>query len=193
MSGFGRKGLAAGATQPTPGQAMAMRAMPMAPAGSPHEAVSPQLAAFLAAEREGGNQVEGGLSDIAVSTPNIGSRTAGAGGRGGGSDMRPALPGDPRSDRSMPVTYLLWWFLGIFGAHRFYLRAYKSGACQAALMPLLVIIGMVIGGTDLGVAASTSLVPLWFVVMLGWWLVDAFLIPGMTRRANGSRPELAFT
>ena len=53
------------------------------------------------------------------------------------------------------VTYLLWFFLGIFGAHRFDLRRPGSAILQFILC--LIVIGLV------------------------WWAIDLFLIPGMIR------------
>lgn len=60
---------------------------------------------------------------------------------------------------SAGVAYLLAIFLGVFGAHRFYL-----GRTGSALVMLLLTI------TVLGVAITTV-----------WTLVDLFLIPGMIR------------
>lgn len=53
------------------------------------------------------------------------------------------------------VTYLLWFFLGIFGAHRFYLG--RPGSAILQLILCLIVIGLV------------------------WWAIDLFLIPGMIR------------
>ncbi len=58
--------------------------------------------------------------------------------------------------KSLGVAYLLWFPLGIIGAHRYYLG--KTGTAIAQTLTL--------GG--LGV----------------WWLVDFFLIPSMTHQAN---------
>jgi len=55
--------------------------------------------------------------------------------------------------KSTAATWLLWIFLGVFGAHRFYLGRIGTGVAM-----LLTIGGLLI-----------------------WALVDAFLIPGMLR------------
>lgn len=62
--------------------------------------------------------------------------------------------------RSAGVAYLLWFFLGMFGAHRFYL-----GRPGTAFLMILAWLVFVLPG---------------FI----WWIVDAFLIPGMIKRDN---------
>ncbi|ANT59344.1 hypothetical protein AYJ57_02580 [Salipiger sp. CCB-MM3] len=69
--------------------------------------------------------------------------------------------------KSTGVTYALWLFLGLLGIHRFYLG--RTGSAVGML--LLNIVG-----------AFTWMIGVGFVLyfILGiWWLVDAFLIPGM--------------
>jgi TM2 domain-containing membrane protein YozV len=65
--------------------------------------------------------------------------------------------------KSVGIGYLLWFFFGVFGAHRFYLR--QTGTAVAMLILSLTVVGL--------------------VVTVVWELVDAFLIPGMTTRVNG--------
>jgi TM2 domain-containing membrane protein YozV len=60
------------------------------------------------------------------------------------------------------VAYILWFFLGLFGAHNFYLD--RTGVAVAQLILSLTIIGL--------------------VITIIWALVDAFLIPGWVRRQN---------
>ena len=69
--------------------------------------------------------------------------------------------------RTPTLTYVLWFFLGPFGAHRFYLGKVGSGIG----MLLLFWLGL-----------FTSWFVIGFVFLLAylvWWIVDAFLIPGM--------------
>jgi TM2 domain-containing membrane protein YozV len=61
-----------------------------------------------------------------------------------------------RSRKSIGVAYALWFFLGLFSAHRFYLDRPGSAILQIVLNCLLV--GLI------------------------WVLIDAFLIPGMIRK-----------
>jgi TM2 domain-containing membrane protein YozV len=58
--------------------------------------------------------------------------------------------------RSVLVAYILWFFLGLLGVHRFYCGRVVSG-----------LIWFLTGG----------------LLGLGW-LIDIFLIPGMVDRAN---------
>jgi len=85
--------------------------------------------------------------------------------------------------KSLAVAYLLWFFLGGLGAHRFYLGAYITGAVQAVF--LLAGIGlMLMGEGSAGWFIGT--VPL---TLLGlWWLVDAFLTNDMVKKRGGLQP-----
>ncbi len=77
-------------------------------------------------------------------------------------------------EKSMGTAYLLWFFLGGFSAHRFYLGFPVSGAIQAALLPISWALIM-----------SGSLAA--FLTMTGgglWILADVFVIPSLARTAN---------
>jgi len=63
---------------------------------------------------------------------------------------------------SMVVAYLLWFFLGLFGGHNFYLK--RTGVAVAQLIVTLTFVGM--------------------LITIVWAIVDAFLIPGWVRRQN---------
>ncbi len=74
--------------------------------------------------------------------------------------------------KSLVLAYFLWFFLGIFGAHRFYFRRIWSGVAilvltLASIALLFVLIGAV----------------LIFVPVI-WVLIDALLIPGWARDYN---------
>ncbi len=64
--------------------------------------------------------------------------------------------------KSTGASYLLWFFLGFLGAHRFYLG--RTGTGIAQLLLCLSVIGII---------------PLVF-----WWLIDGFMIPGIVREEN---------
>jgi TM2 domain-containing membrane protein YozV len=70
------------------------------------------------------------------------------------------------------VGYLLWFFLGQFGAHRFYLR--KAGSAVTMLLIFLISIPL----------AFVFVGYLGFFALFVWWIVDAFLIPGWIRAHN---------
>jgi TM2 domain-containing membrane protein YozV len=55
--------------------------------------------------------------------------------------------------KSAGVAYALWFFLGIFSAHRFYLGRPLSAVLQ--ILSFFILIGFI------------------------WWLIDAFIIPSM--------------
>lgn len=57
---------------------------------------------------------------------------------------------------SVGAAYLLWFFLGFIAAHRFYLG--RPGTAILQILSYLILIGFI------------------------WWIIDAFLIPGMIQR-----------
>jgi TM2 domain-containing membrane protein YozV len=82
------------------------------------------------------------------------------------ADMRTQLVFQA-SKKSTGAAYLLWFFLGGFGAHRFYLGQTGTAITQL-LLCVLGWLPLFIGWMILGV----------------WWLIDAFLIPGIIEEQN---------
>jgi TM2 domain-containing membrane protein YozV len=74
--------------------------------------------------------------------------------------------------RSVLIAYLLWFLLGTFGVHRLYLGRVGSGLLMLAIFGLSWVLTFVLIGY-----AGLLLIGL-------WWVVDAFLIPGMTASYN---------
>ncbi|WP_416898137.1 MAG: TM2 domain-containing protein [Minwuia sp.] len=74
--------------------------------------------------------------------------------------------------KSVLVTYVLWFFLGWLGLHRFYLGRIGS----AIFMFLLWGIGTALAVILIG---YLLLIP-WAI----WWFIDIFLIPGMVAAEN---------
>jgi len=74
--------------------------------------------------------------------------------------------------KNILVAYLLWWFLGWAGVHRFYLGRVKSGLAQL----LLVVIGW---ATFIFVIGYVLLV-IWFI----WWALDAYFTYKMVAEEN---------
>jgi TM2 domain-containing membrane protein YozV len=74
--------------------------------------------------------------------------------------------------KSAVIAYLLWFFLAGWGVHRLYLGRIGSGVVMA-IISALSWITVYVGIGLLGLA------------IIGiWWLLDAFLIPGIVVRAN---------
>jgi TM2 domain-containing membrane protein YozV len=75
--------------------------------------------------------------------------------------------------KSAGVAYLLWFFFGALGAHRFYLGRTGSGIAQLLLF--------IFGWMTIMIAVGAVLL----VALAIWVLVDAFLIPGMIQAHKG--------
>jgi len=76
--------------------------------------------------------------------------------------------------KSLVAAYVLWFFLGYIGAHRFYLGRPLSGFIMLAVSAIFLVLTFV----SFGVLGF-----LWFAMGL-WWLIDALLIPGMAEGRN---------
>ncbi len=74
--------------------------------------------------------------------------------------------------KSALLAYLIWFFLGLFGVHRLYLGRITSGLVMLALHGISWVLAFILIGY------------LGFAILGLWWLIDAFLIPGMARDAN---------
>ncbi|MEM5439925.1 TM2 domain-containing protein [Paraburkholderia diazotrophica] len=74
--------------------------------------------------------------------------------------------------KSVGVAYLLWFFIGTLGGHRFYVG--RKGT--AIIQLLLTIVGACTAFIGIG---------LFIIGCVGLWvLVDAFLLPGIVRTFN---------
>jgi TM2 domain-containing membrane protein YozV len=88
-----------------------------------------------------------------------------------GSDAARLMQYDA-AKKSAVTAYLLWFFLAGWGVHRFYLGRVGSGLIMAIIVALSWIT-VAVGIGFLGLA-----------IIGVWWLIDAFLIPGIVVRAN---------
>jgi hypothetical protein len=109
--------------------------------------------------------------------------------------------------KSLGLAYVLWLFLGLFGAHRFYLRAGRTGFWLLALhLGGWLLMGVALMSTAevshesyetlMGQGSFTSVTSgpgsaplLWLGTTMRaaawlWWLVDIVLVPGLLRRWN---------
>lgn len=126
------------------------------------------------------------LSETNETAPLKAGRNAATDGNARG---RPAL--EAGKSKSMAVAYLLWFFLGILGAHRFYLGRVGSAFvflllvvlyCAVALAPVLFPFFFL--GAGVIAIEFYGLLTLVLPGTLGvWWVVDAFLIPALARRS----------
>ena len=74
--------------------------------------------------------------------------------------------------KSLAVAYILWWFLGMFGGHRFYLG--QTGSAVVMLVVTLVSIP-----ATLILIGFVGLLAIWIM-----WIVDAFTMPGTVKMQN---------
>ncbi|MEF2073206.1 TM2 domain-containing protein [Consotaella aegiceratis] len=87
--------------------------------------------------------------------------------QGGPSADARALLAYEANKKSTGAAYLLWFFLGGLGGHRFYMGRVGSGIGMAALCLL--------GFVTLGIT---------FIPLAIWVIIDAFLLAGMVRNHN---------
>ena len=92
---------------------------------------------------------------------------------------RPGVSGDAKAmmmfeanKKSMLVAYLFWFFLGVFGAHRFYCGKTGSGIAQIVMFGAGCLLTLVFIGVFV------------LIALYIWVLIDAFLIPGWIRSQN---------
>lgn len=77
--------------------------------------------------------------------------------------------------KSVPLAYALWFFLSVFGAHRFYAnQAPMTGAIQAGMFIIGLFAMMSGSGVGLVLIAADAI----------WALIDAFFIPGWVAEHN---------
>jgi hypothetical protein len=105
----------------------------------------------------------------------------------------PELSSPQRPTRSLATAYLIWFLVGIFGGHRFYLGDGRGGrrylvalAIGVALPVLGLAVALVtgdLGGVALGLVGWIA----GLLVLLGVMamaIVDAFRLPALIRRAD---------
>jgi TM2 domain-containing membrane protein YozV len=74
--------------------------------------------------------------------------------------------------KSLPVAYLLWFFLGYGGVHRMYLGRWVTGLLMLFIFAVSSLLSVIyIGFIGLG-------------LIFLWWLLDALLTAAMVRGHN---------
>lgn len=133
MSGFGKKGVAAGVTQPS------ARVVTRNTAAREPDPLAAEREAFIAAERA--RRAEAGNTDSYD------------------SGELPSYTAQAKPSRSVGMAYLLWFVLGQLSIHRFYLGATQSALIQAGMW--IVALVLLIGGQYMLGLAIGALWALW--------------------------------
>ncbi len=99
-----------------------------------------------------------------------------------GSPVDPGFaPSRPIAKKSVSTAYILWFVTGAFAGHHFYLGSASIGFAQICLR--LVGIMMFLSGDGFGLYLLAA--------AFLWLLVDAALLPDMTRKANAKAAAIA--
>lgn len=95
----------------------------------------------------------------------------------------------PHYQRKEPVVaWILWFFLGVFGGHRFYLKQYTEGfMLLGAWVFLVLILSSLFGVVGLPTLGVVCIVLVWV-----WWIVEAFTLNSNIRKANSVRSAASF-
>ena len=82
--------------------------------------------------------------------------------------------------KSVLIAYLFWLFLGVLGAHRFYLTLKKTGMA----FPGLILFSMILVGLEQQFGVELGMLP--FTILVVWVLVDALRMPWMVQKHNSA-------
>jgi TM2 domain-containing membrane protein YozV len=74
--------------------------------------------------------------------------------------------------KSILVAYILWFFLGWFGVHRFYVGRAASGT----ILFVITVVSFALIHVSIGLVLM--------IIPIVWLHLDAFYIPGMVNQAN---------
>lgn len=166
---FGRKGLETGGVAPVRRRAAFLTPPAAAPVHEQSDPLAKAREAFLASERARARDADdGGASESSLSTPRSGQAIVVSG-------------------KSLGTAYVLWFFLGGFSAHRFYLNTPLTAIAQVCLWYISLMLFMAGNAVAFYPLAAGGL----------WVLADAVLMPRLRdaaneklrRRAEALRPE----
>lgn len=90
---------------------------------------------------------------------------------GTGADAQKMMAYDMHK-KDMAIAYVLWYFTGVFGGHRFYMG--QSGS--AAAMLTLTIVSIPLFFFLIGIFT--------YLAVLVWWIVDAFILHEWVKNHN---------
>lgn len=86
------------------------------------------------------------------------------------------------------VAWILWFFLGVFGGHRFYLGQHKEGFVLVGVWVFFVLIL----STLFGAVGLPTLGVVCFALVWVWWIVEACMLNSNIRKANSGSSAAAF-
>ena len=90
----------------------------------------------------------------------------------------------PRPPKNAVLAYVLWFFFGALGAHRYYVGLVKSGLLF--LLATIVAVAISVVNTP----ATTIIGILIGVGILVFWIIDAFKLPKLIEAA-GAQPAVS--
>lgn len=86
------------------------------------------------------------------------------------------------------VAWILWFFLGVFGGHRFYLKQSKEGFMILGAWVFFVLIL----STLFGVVGFPTLGVVCIALVWIWWIVEACTLNSNIRKANSGSSTTTF-
>ena len=140
----------------TTAQAMTNTVQPPAPMAAPAMAAAPMAAPMGGMPQMGAPGMAAPMGGMPMAAPGMAAPMGGMPQMGApGMTTAISMPGN---NKNVLVSYLLWLFLGIFGAHHLYMGR----------------------GIGIWIVSLITLQGMGF-----WWLIDAFMIPGSTNMHRG--------
>src|SRR5699024_1502428 len=91
-----------------------------------------------------------------------------------------------QKQKNVMVAYLLWFFLGWAGAHRFYTDRVGSGIVMLCVN-ICAFLSYIIGTALLSVFIGVLILPIAVILSLGyliWWIIDAVQLQGIINNMN---------
>jgi TM2 domain-containing membrane protein YozV len=112
------------------------------------------------------------IAGVTPSTPPLATTSTWQSGGTGFSSGSTSSISVSTEGKNVVIAYLLWWFLGFFGIHRFYLGRVGTGITQLVLL----IVGLVTAVFLIGY--------IFLIVLLVWWLLDAYFVYAIVKESK---------